>query len=712
MQIAVIHVQNYRSLRDIRFSISDFACIIGENNAGKSSILQALVSFLDGKTLNSSDFFDETLPVVIMVRFDNVSDKDLELLAEDHRDRIHSILHDRSLTLVRRFPPDAKIQLRCKRLLPKEDRFREAVYDARLKGKNGAKLQEFLTEEYPELIADGLSGVTTQRKAKELIQKHVSSMTKGQMELIEADLPSGIPASVAALLPEPIYIEAVKDLSDDVKTTQQATFGKLLNVLLEAIEPKLSEVDELFQELRSRLNRSIATDGTLVDERLDDVKRIEELVAYHLRETFTNVALELKIPPPELKTILGNADFEIDDGVKGDTDSKGDGLRRAVTFAIFRSYAELSMERKSPGSDNGNRFLFLFEEPELYLHPIAQTILFDALSQISKQHQVVLTTHSPYFFQPNNTDVFIKMKKVLANPKPYAEQVQVDLSNLNTKDLFQIISFETSNTAFFARRVVLVEGDSESIAIPHIALTLHNEWDFTKNHMILLKVGGIGNIKRFQDFFEAFDVRVIVIADLDILVNNFDQLQLDEDIRRRQSSLLQAAKHVLDSQDKVGGLVGQKKAKKRLSRGDQTALWARVRHDYVQYRNDHSLISAVVDSFESFIESLKVGDRRLDIICDNRIPEVVRLKRELLAELRSKRIYVWERGSLEDYYPEGISANLTKPDMALELREQVTTREEVLSLSDEIPFGQQTKSEFEVVFSSIFGDTDSNHERD
>jgi len=58
--------------------------------------------------------------------------------------------------------------------------------------------------------------------------------------------------------------------------------------------------------------------------------------------------------------------------MKSSIDYKGDGLKRAVTFALLRTYVEQKNTFKE--SDN-SKFLFLFEEPELYLHPKAQRIL-------------------------------------------------------------------------------------------------------------------------------------------------------------------------------------------------------------------------------------------------------------------------------------------------------------------------------------------------
>lgn len=701
MQIGHIHVENYRGLKNVEVSISKFACVIGENNAGKSSLLQAFTIFLNGSRLDKHNYYDETKPIVIVVRFDSVTDTDLELLAEEHRPRIKEIIYDGSLTLVRRFPPGESSQLRCKRLIPKDTRFRESTYNDGLKGKNGKDVENYLATVYPELTQDQISGVSTQKAAKQLIEGLASNLSPDEHVLEESDLPTGIASSVSALLPEPIYVPAVKDFADEIKTKQSATFGKLLSVLLEAIEPKLNAAREIFKELEKHLNRISHPDGSQTDDRLDEVKLIEDTVGKYLRDIFAQIDIELRIPPPEVKTILTSAEIDINDGVKGSADTKGDGLKRAITFAIFRSYVELSKGSINSPSDRQNRFLFLFEEPELYLHPIAQRTLFEALSQVSQRHQVLITTHSPFFFQPDNTDIFIKVKKVSADPKPCGEIIRVDLS-MSFRDLFQIISFETSNTAFFSKKVVLVEGDSELITVPHIARLLHVDWDFVKHHIAIVKIDGKGSIGRFKEFFAAFDIPVIVIADLDILVNNFSQLQVEESIRQLQSKLIQQVDAELETLNSSTGLVGKKKAKEKLSSNHQATLWAKVQEDYKSYQDEATEITTLVESFDAFIETLKSGTRRIDILCDHSYPNILELKRQLLAKLRERNIYIWEKGCLDDYYPAEVTPKNIKPERAYNFCQYITTREALLALCEELPIDGSTKSEFEVIFSSIF----------
>jgi len=82
----------------------------------------------------------------------------------------------------------------------------------------------------------------------------------------------------------------VKDITDDVKTTESATFGKLLGVLLSLIEDaeEFKDILESFETLKGYLNK-VETDGKVVDDRLDEVKNIELILEEHIQENFPNV---------------------------------------------------------------------------------------------------------------------------------------------------------------------------------------------------------------------------------------------------------------------------------------------------------------------------------------------------------------------------------------------------------------------------------------
>ncbi len=444
--------------------------------------------------------------------------------------------------------PGERAQLRCVRHLPRERRLREGVLAENLRGKNGAALITFVQDEYPELRS-AVSGGTTQTQGKNLVAELRGKLNPEDFVEEEADLSTGIPESVARLLPEPVYIPAVKNLSDDFKTTDSAMFGKTLGLLLNAVEVQLTEEKALFQALERKLNL-YEEEGSSRDERLEELKQIERVIERNLKENFPQAQIHIRIPPPDIKSILQNGRLDIHDGgIKGPIETKGDGLKRSVVFSIFRAYVELARQpgwqKKSLDGPAGHaRYLFLFEEPELYLHPTAQRILFDALATVAEDHQVIVTTHSPFFFSADRTTTFAKIIKRDADrehPRPYSEIYPVDLlGDLSAKDALQIISYENNKAAFFASEVVLVEGDSDLVVYKHVARLLDVRWDFDKGRVMMVRVNGKGNFRRYREFFSRFQIPTHILTDLDFIVKDFNKACIHDShpICRVRSDLL------------------------------------------------------------------------------------------------------------------------------------------------------------------------------
>ncbi len=80
MRVSRIAVTNFRALCEVSLDISTFVCVIGENNAGKSSLLQAFMRFCDGRTVPETDFYDPTREMRVAVDLAGVTDEDLAVL--------------------------------------------------------------------------------------------------------------------------------------------------------------------------------------------------------------------------------------------------------------------------------------------------------------------------------------------------------------------------------------------------------------------------------------------------------------------------------------------------------------------------------------------------------------------------------------------------------------------------------------------------------
>lgn len=709
MKIARLHVENYKGLRDLEFPLSRFACFIGENNAGKSSVLQAFSLFFSGSSLPKTHYFDSSRNVRIEASLTEVADADVDRLAEEHRERIKAIIKDGALTLVRLYGPEGRSTLKYRTLLPKDTRFSDDSIDVLVKGKKAGKLfVDAVDAQFPEL-AGIVTAAMNQAEMKAKIYELADSLPDDQKSPSDVDLPTGIDKSISAMLPEPIYIPAVKDLKDDVKTAESTPFGKVLGILLKAIEPHLSGEKELFDKLNAKLNRVTLPDGTEKDERLAPVKTIEETLERFVQDSFKAVKLRITIPPPELKTVLSSALIYANDGVDGLIDTKGDGLRRAIVFAILRSFVELSksglIPAKSAQTPNDPKYILLFEEPELYLHPKAQQVLFDALGAFSEKHPVVVTTHSPAFFGPRATTTFVKMRKrsdAKIAAKPFGAAHPIDLRDTSARDQFQIICYENNNIAFFADTVVLVEGDSDYIVLPHLARVINPAWDCNQLPVRFARIGGKANIRRYRQFFKRFETRVLVVADLDFLLGSeFGQIDPSGEISELRDQLVAAADAILSNGTGVSE-PNAEQIKDAHARGDLRGLWKKVRMLEADHKAGKIPWDAVAAAIEEFFAWEKYWGRR-DVLKKCADANLLSKKRMLLEQLRAQGVYVLEKGAIEDYYPDTVIGE-SKPAKAQCFCNTVITKEQALALCADghhMPDGTNV-TEFQAIFHEIF----------
>jgi len=312
------------------------------------------------------------------------------------------------------------------------------------------------------------------------------------------------------------------------------------------------------------------------------------------------------------------------------------------------------------------------------------------------------------FFGPNATETFVRLRKVsdpTMSSKPFSAVQPVDLSDMKSKDQFQIICYENNNAAFFADTVVLVEGDSDCMVFPHIARTLDPSWDTGGRSVHFARITGKGNIERYRSFFQHFGVRVAVIADLDLLLDGFRHLQQPDEVKAARDQLLHAVDQLMPTaaDQEVGPTV--KDAKSAHSSGELHRLWAQTLEKHLEFCAGTCTMDELAQTVNEFFNWHRRGDR-LDIIAGSDDAQVRRLKWKLLALLRKDSIYVLERGALEEYYPPEVEGQ-DKPSMAEDFCRKVSTREQALACCGEQEFECggtiNREPEFTLIFGAIFG---------
>ncbi len=158
--------------------------------------------------------------------------------------------------------------------------------------------------------------------------------------------------------------------------------------------------------------------------------------------------------------------------------------------------------------------LALVEELEAHLHPQYQLRLIDYISSQQKNEQFILTTHSITLASKIRLENLIVLKgnEIFPMSKEYTRMKPADYNFLER------FLDATKANLFFAKGLIMVEGDAENLLIPAIADVMDKP--LNKYGVSIVNVGSTA-YKRYVNIFKrqdnkSFGMPVAVISDLDV----------------------------------------------------------------------------------------------------------------------------------------------------------------------------------------------------
>ncbi|NQU35296.1 MAG: AAA family ATPase [Bacteroidetes bacterium] len=138
------------------------------------------------------------------------------------------------------------------------------------------------------------------------------------------------------------------------------------------------------------------------------LRDIEQRTQNIFQEQFGAGNIHFQFEPISPTNFFKSVKVYIDDGTETIMDEKGSGMQRAVALAMVQVYAEII--RQQPDTELQKPLYLFIDEPEICMHPKAQEKLFNALLELSRNNQIFIATHSPYFLSSehvSNMNLFI-----------------------------------------------------------------------------------------------------------------------------------------------------------------------------------------------------------------------------------------------------------------------------------------------------------------
>lgn len=180
--------------------------------------------------------------------------------------------------------------------------------------------------------------------------------------------------------------------------------------------------------------------------------------------------------------------------------------QKAITHLVFEAYGR--------GDLKGG--LVIIDEPEIHLHYQFQHEYLQVIRELNKYQscQYILVTHSEALI---NSATISSVRRFSLSTEGYTE---IRFPNLTAEQklLIRILDNTRSTYAFFAKKVVLVEGDSDRYFFKAVVQSLYQELN---QEIAILHVGGKNELTQWTTLFESFGLTVYRIADLDYAYNIF-----------------------------------------------------------------------------------------------------------------------------------------------------------------------------------------------
>ena len=372
MKLIKLKIKNFRCYKDeVEIKIDDLTTIIGKNDIGKSTILEALEIFFNNELVkidqSDANVYSADRKVFITCEFG-------ELPSE--------IVLDSSW----------KTNLKDEFLLTKDGTLRiTKEFDC---SKSAVPSEVFITADHP--TASGFDNLLD-LKEKEL-KEIAGKIGAGKVKKGNPKMRGLIWKSCPDLQIKEVKLTLNKSKEDGKKIWEQIESYLPIYALFQSDRNSQDKDKEVQNPMKAAIAAAIAEVQPDIDKIQKKVKEKAEEIAASTHAALKKIdpSLAKKLDPqfvmPTAAKWIGlfGINMDTDDGIA--LNKRGSGVRRMILVSFFKAEAERRMAKTSKKS-----VIYALEEPETAQHPNNQKILIESFKSLAGEPncQVMLTTHSP-----------------------------------------------------------------------------------------------------------------------------------------------------------------------------------------------------------------------------------------------------------------------------------------------------------------------------
>ena len=473
MFLKSVNIKNFRSLKNVNIDLDDCTILIGENNAGKTSFMEAIRTALT--RTNGRYSFDD---------YDYYMDKNTTSPKESEGIEITLIFQERVAEEWDGFIIDT---------------FGEAIQYLGDEQELGSIIVR---------VSSAYNNATNEFETRGCFLNNDFDEINGKVQTKIGAFYNLCPV---------FYLQALRNIKDTF-SSRSPMWGKFLK-RANIPQEKLKEVQESIENL----NKQIISNDTNLTKLVDALEEVQKVLDFQGEDLVSINALPIKSWDllSKAQLVLNNVNH-----ISFPLEKHGQGTQSVTTILLFKAYIDILLEEINSSYAEA---MLMIEEPEAHLHPQAIRAVEKVIGDLGCQK--IVTTHSPYFLQNANllnirlfkkkdgvsevikfiteiriplpdikdnirrvvdrySDVFElnELKKELIVHKPIPPQIEASIKGccgvdeiddyiIRSRDIFtkeelnnlNIYVQRTRGEILFARKWILYEGQTEDIIIQYCA---------------------------------------------------------------------------------------------------------------------------------------------------------------------------------------------------------------------------------------------------